>query len=266
MRSLVIILVCISTILHTNAADDIVKIQNIYYKIIDCHAIVICTPENNMKYSGYVKIPENIDFHGHKYIVSKIDDYAFFACKELIRIELPNSIKSIGNRAFAGCNIEAVNIPEAVDSIFDFAFAECSNLKDIQFNKSISYIAASAFYGCTSLPIINGIRYAQNFLVCAVDHTLMEYKISKGTRWIGANAFSDNPNMTNLRIPKSVKVIGDFAFSNCTKLESVILPTSIEYIGNFAFSSCLSLRDINIPKDVKQFGQFVFHGCQYQLE
>ena len=39
---------------------------------------------------------------------TEIKDYEFSGCKNLVKVSIPNSVKSIGNMAFGGTNLESV--------------------------------------------------------------------------------------------------------------------------------------------------------------
>ncbi|MGA2864305.1 MAG: leucine-rich repeat domain-containing protein [Verrucomicrobiota bacterium] len=63
---------------------------------------------------------------------------------------------------------------------------------------------------------------------------------------IGANAFTDCTNLSNVTIPNSVASIGDGAFDHCTSLTTVMIPDSVTSIGLYPFFSCISLTAITV--------------------
>ncbi len=63
---------------------------------------------------------------------------AFYDCKKLTDIEIPNGVTSIGNSAFNNCsNLVSIIIPDDVTSIEYAAFYNCGNLIKIIFNGTI---------------------------------------------------------------------------------------------------------------------------------
>ena len=84
--------------------------------------------------------------------LSSIGTNAFWGCKDLISIIIPDGVSTIGVRAFQGCkSLSSVIIPESVVSIDIFAFSECKSLTSIIIPSSIASIGHEAFCDCTSL-------------------------------------------------------------------------------------------------------------------
>ena len=141
--------------------------------------------------------------------VTSIGDYAFAGCESLKEINIPNSITSIGNEAFSYCkSIEKITIPNSVTSIGKSAFSSCVSLKEITIPNSVTSIGDKAFYHCHSLIEIN--------------------------------------------IPNSVTSIGNSAFRDCNSIEKINIPNSVTSIGDEAFCGCESLKEINIPLGTRE--------------
>lgn len=125
-------------------------------------------------------------------------------------------VTSIGGCAFYGCSsLTSITIPSSVKSIGYCAFYYCSGLTSITIPSSVTSIEGYAFYGCSSLPVENNIRYADTYLVGAIDKTLSSYNIKEGTKFIGTSAFDGCKNLTSITIPSSVTSIENYAFSGC---------------------------------------------------
>ena len=64
--------------------------------------------------------------------VKSIGNYAFAYCSDLISVAIPNSVTSIGSSAFEGCDgLTSITIPNSVIRIGDRVFLYCDNLKEI---------------------------------------------------------------------------------------------------------------------------------------
>ena len=149
----------------------------------------------------------------------------------------------------------------SVTSIGEYAFSNCSSLTSITIPNSVTSIGDEAFSDCSGLPVENNLRYADTYLVEAVDITLSTYSIKNGTKWIGNSAFYSS-SLTSITIPNSVTSIGEEAFCDCFELTSVSLGDSVTSIGNYAFDRCFSLTSITIPESVKSIGVGAFSLCK----
>ena len=79
-------------------------------------------------YRGHILIPEKITYEGVEYTVTSIGKAAFYL-SDVAVVEIPNSVKSIGEGAFFSCDyLTSITIPESVTEIGDNAFRYSKNL------------------------------------------------------------------------------------------------------------------------------------------
>jgi hypothetical protein len=84
--------------------------------------------------------------------VESIGDNAFCGCQNLSLLTIPDSVNSIGSYAFYGCqNLSLLTIPDSVNSIGSYAFSECNNLLSLTIPDSVTKIGDSAFQHCFNL-------------------------------------------------------------------------------------------------------------------
>ena len=180
--------------------------------------------EFGVKYSKdwkrLLKAPESLS---GKYSIRKgvkvIGNVAFWGCKSLNNINIPNSVTTIGDSAFVGCeSLTNINIPNSVPTIGEQAFLGCESLVNINIPNSVTTIGDSAFAFCDSLTSIN---------------------IPNSVTTIGKFAFSDCDSLVNINIPNSVTTIGEYAFDGCKSLVNIIIPNSVTTIGKGAFFNCI---------------------------
>ena len=118
----------------------------------------------NGKPLPYYIVPEGVE---------TIEDSAFESCDSLKIVSLPDSLVTIGNRAFRnsglqeisfgknvktigdfafdGCDLNYVNLGESVETVGIYAFHENESLQTAVFPATVKSIGEAAFYNCTGL-------------------------------------------------------------------------------------------------------------------
>ena len=152
------------------------------------------------------------------------------------RTIIPNSVTSIGERAFFCCSVlTSITIPNSVTRIDSFAFHDCIGLTSIEIPNSVTSIEYCAFNGCSNLS-------------SAI--------ISNCVTSIGSCAFHNCSSLTYIEIPNGVTRIEDCAFNGCSGLTSIIIPNSVTSIADDAFS--LTTIVVIPPQRVPSIGYAAF--------
>lgn len=92
---------------------------------------------------GEVDIPSTID----GYPVTEIGGYAFSNLSNIWKINIPDTVKKIGNAAFMSTSITDITIPAGVEEIPFSAFARCPSLKVVTVLGKTTTIDDYAFQG-----------------------------------------------------------------------------------------------------------------------
>jgi len=179
------------------------------------------------KYNGESKrinIPEKIS--GQE--VVEIGEKAFLNNLIIEHIQLPDSILRINDFAFFGCrNLRKVKFGLGIRKIGDNAFAECESLQDIQIRSEMDCIGANAFtlssIESVEINTIEDLR-EESFSLCS---RLTSFSVKKVDR-IPENCFSHDIYLSSVKMECKTEV-ADSAFADCRRL------SDIEY-GQWDFS------------------------------
>ena len=196
--------------------------------------------------------------------VTSIGVYAFWNCRSLTKVTIPEGVTSIKDSTFRYCDsLTEVIIPKSVETIGDEAFQFCDSLTEVTIPEGVTSIGVYAFQYCNSLTevtIPEGVTSIGDgaFESC---RSLTEVTISEGVTSIGETTFSGCRSLTEVTIPKSVTSIGGCAFQSCSSLTKATIPEGVTSIRGSVFEGCSSLREVTIPKSVTSIEYFAFCDC-----
>jgi len=234
--------------------------------------------------TGTVAIPEYVTYQDATYPVTSIGRAAFYSCRGLKGVTIPNSVVTIGEDAFCFTGLESVIIPNSVTTIGNRAFYICSDLSSVTMSESVATIGGWAFAQCPSIKSITIPNSIEEIGQCAFQgcdglksvtfhckeiggwfaglSNIREVVIGEEVTAIGGTAFYNFYQMTNVDIPNSVTSIGSHAFSGCKGLKNIVIPSGVTNIGEQAFQGCSQLTSVVIPDGVTSIGKETFEGCE----
>ena len=184
-------------------------------------------------------------------------------------VNIAEGITEIGWGVFNDChNIVEINIPDSVKTI-GAAFDDCMKLENIYISKNVTKI--NGFLGGENLKNIfvsakNKNYSSKNGVLFNKEMTILEqypsgnkrttYKIPKGVKTIGASSFGCALFLKQVIIPKSVQTIESRAFCDARALIHVTIPGSVKSIKYGAFEDCINLQTVSFSKGLLKIGTY----------
>ncbi len=217
-----------------------------------------------------------ISIDGNSYQITSIREDAFRNLHGISRLTISDTVRTIGDYAFAGSTISEVVVSEGAS--IDWGTGVFQGCSDLALVSGIKETANYMFEGCTSLTSIpEGISSVSNYAFR--DSGISGTLDLSGVTSIGNYAFSGCTSLTALVNSDEVKSLGNNAFSGCTSLTSGyfavngLIPnyayrdtgfTSVDVsglsLGDYAFYECESLESITVNESTV-LGSGVFSGC-----
>ena len=238
--------------------------ENLYWDMDTKTGVLSITGSGNMYDSqpdwfelrDYIK---SVEFDGE---ITSIGNYAFYGCKSLKQINLPDSVKSIGGHAFAESFLTSVELPDNVKKIGEYAFENCIKLESITYPKSLEETGWKIFSGCerlVSITVPEGISELPDSVFSGAE-ALNDVTLPSSLKTIGSYSFYECKSLETISLPGSVKSIGSHAFAG-SGITSISLPDTVTQIDDYAFENCAALEKVRYPKSLEKTGWKIFRGC-----
>lgn len=193
----------------------------------------------------------------------------FGSCVNLTDVTIADTVTTIENGAFSGCKkLKSLNIPASVRSIGN-AFDGCTVMTDIYYGGSAAQwkdalwdnatSVCSFTIHCTDEVIFPGGSCGDSAKWALKDGTLTisgTGEMNYNTRYVPWH--NNAETIKTVEIEDGITYIGSSAFLDCTNLENITIPSSVTGIGNSVFDNCTSLTDITYTGTIEQFRNMSF--------
>ena len=146
----------VSSIKMLTIAEDVTKLSQSFDSCSVLESIVWnaknCADASSLETAPFYAIRSQITSFTFGENVEYIPAYLCSGMDKLTSMTIPNSVTSIGNRAFRNCtSLTSVTIGESVTSIGSSAFYNCSSLTSITIPNSVTSIGDAAFSSCNNI-------------------------------------------------------------------------------------------------------------------
>lgn len=172
--------------------------------------------------------------------LKRIGDEAFYQCKNLKKVTIPETVEYIGGGAFYGCsNIWSLT--------YNAINAECERL--MESNIPLEKIVIGDKVRRLPRGIFSGREFTEVTLPACLER-------------IDEFAFYGCKNLTTINLSDSIRYIGDDAFYGCSSLKNIHWPLRLTTIGSRAFRQT-ALETISLPEGVTSVGDGAFYICPF---
>ena len=261
--------------------STLVKLNNRVFK--NCASLTYISVPDSVTYVGYEEFMNCTSLTGFKWTAgyNYINGVTFSGCTSLVDVKIPATVYHINSNAFANCT-----------SLATVDFEDSDTL--VRTSPSSPDIASNAFDGCNSTLVMKAWSYSpvqnictdKGFVFEAKNSTIFKYTVNEdgtscavtGVRGtsasaavpteidgytvtaIGAAAFRNKTNITNITIPETVTSIGSRAFQN-TGIRYITIPDSVTTLGHSAFMDCASLETVILGSGIQTIDTNTFANC-----
>lgn len=156
-----------------------------------------------------------------------IGERAFQGCVQLSEIVFPDSLRRVGDSAFACCGLQTVRLKDGCEW-GRYAFWNNKELRYVEIAQGVGKLPTGIFLGCSNLSAV---------------------EIPPSVKFIGKYAFQYCKSLEAAEIPEGVETIDSLAFDGCTKLKELQLPRSVKRLAIDAFRGC-ALTESNTLADL----------------
>ena len=178
--------------------------------------------------------------------ITKIGDFAFYDCKKLKNVTIPNKVKSIGKRAFGLCdNLNTITFlcdeiigPASISQGVNDAAFDADKGPQKKMGKIAINVRKSKFGDYQTIPFYKRFAMiAPSFTMGTEEYIAVSDKAVALLSTTNTNHTFVLPTKINFG-PKyyDVSYIGDYAFENISpNVKEVVVRRNVEYIGAKAF-------------------------------
>lgn len=131
-------------------AEDSFTVDGLSYSVNNDAASVTLTGVDETR-SGEIAVPASVTNEEKPYAVTKIGANAFYQNTRITGVALPESVMSIGERAFAESGLTSFTFPAGVTEVPNYCFSNCASLSSVTLAPETTTIGIEAFASTPAL-------------------------------------------------------------------------------------------------------------------
>ncbi|MEE0574246.1 MAG: leucine-rich repeat protein [Paraprevotella clara] len=191
--------------------------------------------------------------------------------QKLGEVVIPNSVRTIGEKAFYNSQITSLTVGENIDSIGNQAFLYCEGLTEVRWNArsagNINFSSTDKLFPKSLKTVVLGEKVESiPAYFCHACTDLETVTCSASIKKIGEAAFEGCSKLIGFSFPETLQEIGNSAFEDCASMTELFVPNSVTAIGERAFSGCSGLAKAVIGEGVSFIGKSSLSGCSGLVE
>ena len=161
-----------------------------------------------------------------------IGEKMFYQCSKLVEMLLPSTTTSIQKNAFANTGLKTIDIPNSVRSVGEDAFAYCNSLATVVIGKKVNQLSKGVFYGSAvskayvkpmTPPAISSYLFGGKVTLYVYKDALADYKASSAWKEYYSTIYGSLENFYPQE-PEESDIVNDlcgnfFEDAACTQLK-----------------------------------------------
>ena len=176
--------------------------------------------------------------------ITRIGNFSFYHAGNITEVEIGNSVKSIGHKAFDYTGLTSFVLPAGVEHLDDGALAWMNGVD-----------AFEVAEGNEHFKTIDGVLYTmdgQGLVAYPTGRDDESYTVPEGVVDIWGHAF-EGAKFTSVVLPDSLRFIYGCAFDG-SSLKEMTVPASVEFIDINFLNNCENLTAVRFYGDLPEIG------------
>ena len=256
-------------VIRDRAVGDIAVVDGIQYTLTSMDPME-CSVTGFEAGITALAIPESVEFWGVAAAVKSVGAKAFYGCDTLVSADLGN-VTSVGIKAFAWCSkLKNVDAGDSLKTISAYAFYRCVRLADINLDdsaKTLKVYGSYSFYKCGKLSSIIVPSFMTTIGTKAFTLTFADENGDPLEASIGSLKGYEYSNVDGVLVRQAGPEIGsEFMSDKLVFRVSSALPNEVEVVGYSGKITSLDLSedvtDGEFTYSVTAIGKNAFYKCR----